>query len=118
MAVLSGQVELPDSNYTRYAAARFVPRGWPWVDPLKDMQATLLAINNGLASRTEALAEQGMDIDEVYETLQQEKKLAESYGLDFSAIDTTKPTTEMPTGDDEKTMTATASTPIIYNMAR
>jgi capsid protein len=33
------------------------PRGFPWVDPLKDMQASLLAVQNGFKTQTDIMAE-------------------------------------------------------------
>jgi len=59
----------------------FQPRGWPWVDPLKDVQTDILAIRAGLSSRTRAAAARGVDIEEVFQELRAEKQLAESLGL-------------------------------------
>jgi lambda family phage portal protein len=75
---------------TRVALARYAaevewePRGWTWVDPEKEANAAILAIENGLTSRKRVLAAQGLDLEEVFADLADEQKLAESYGLDFS----------------------------------
>src|SRR5204863_15402 len=50
-------------------AVKWRPRGWAWVDPLKDTNASILAINNALASREEVIAETGGDFEEVLEQL-------------------------------------------------
>ena len=65
-----------------YAPPRWSPRGWPWVDPLKDVQATKEAIEAGLGSRHQALAEQGLDYEETLEELAVEDELAAEYGVD------------------------------------
>lgn len=64
---------------------RWVPRGWQWVDPMKDGQASVLAIDNGLTSRTAVLAETGTDFEEILEDLAREEQLAKDYGLTLGA---------------------------------
>lgn len=61
-------------------------RGWAWVDPLKDTQATVLGIQHGIDSRTAALIEQGMDLEEVFDDLADEVKLAEEKGIDINPV--------------------------------
>lgn len=58
-------------------------RRWAWVDPQKDIEATITAINNGLMSRTEAAAQQGRDLYDVWGQLQKEQQDAEALGLNF-----------------------------------
>jgi len=86
MAVLSGALSLPTigGNLDKYKAPKWVPRGWAWVDPKKDVEASVLAIEKGLKTRTQVLAEQGQDFDEVLEQLAAEKVMAEDLGLDFT----------------------------------
>ena len=40
------------------------PRGWDWVDPLKDAQAIVLKLQNGLITYADALASLGLDFEE------------------------------------------------------
>lgn len=112
LANLTGELVLPERNAARYQSVRFVGRGWPWVDPLKDIQATILAINNGLDCRIDALAEQGKDADEMFERLAEEQKMAASYGLDFSE-DTSKPSAPTSDEDDEPVINA-----MLFNRVR
>lgn len=84
MALLNGALKLDSRDPRRFAAARWTPRGWPAVDPLKDMQRDVLGISSGLASRTQVLAEQGLDLEDVLEDLADEQDLAEQYGIDIS----------------------------------
>jgi lambda family phage portal protein len=66
-AIMSGQVKLPIAKLDKFRAATWVPRGWPWVDPDKDVTASIKAIGAGLSSRTEVIGEGGGDIEEVDE---------------------------------------------------
>ena len=79
-AVLSGRL---DSRIAadQYKNIVWQPRGWTWVDPLKDQQASVLAINNQLGSRTQALALQGVDYPEVLEDLAREEELKKLAGI-------------------------------------
>ena len=54
-----------------------------WVDPLKDVQAGILGIGAGLTSRDALISEQGGDVEQVFEALAEEKKLADEYDLDL-----------------------------------
>jgi lambda family phage portal protein len=90
IAILKGLIlsdrGIPLSVRDRGEAMRHVWQGrrWAWVDPLKDIEATIAAINNGLMSRTEAAAQQGRDLYDVWAQLQKEQDDAKSLGLNFS----------------------------------
>src|SRR5262249_48398909 len=62
---------------------RWKGRGFPYVDPVKEVQSTLNAIDGGLTTRRRALEEQGMELEEVYQELAEEKELQEELGLVF-----------------------------------
>jgi len=62
-AVLVGALDLPDMGAAR--AVHWIPPRWDWVDPLKDIQAQLLAIEAGLMSRRKAVEATGYDIEEI-----------------------------------------------------
>ena len=83
MAMLSGAVQLPISKFKKFNAPKWQPRTWAWVDPLKDAQANVVALDNGLASRTDIAAEDGQDFEELLIQLQQEKALMQKYGIEF-----------------------------------
>ncbi len=81
MALLTGELKLPVAKFEKFNAPSWQPRGWAWVDPLKDVQAAILAMQSGLKSATEIAAEQGKDIEDVYEQLAREKELRKKYGI-------------------------------------
>jgi lambda family phage portal protein len=62
-------------------------RGFEWVDPLKDVNADVTAINRGLKTLTESLAERGQDFEETMERHKYEKKFIEKLGLQFASPD-------------------------------
>jgi lambda family phage portal protein len=69
---------------------RFHGRRWDWVDPLKDANANVILIENGLASRTQILAEQGVEYEDILADMKYEKELRASYGIEehASTLDT------------------------------
>jgi lambda family phage portal protein len=83
MALLAGALVLDSRDPSRFLEGKWEPRGWMWVDPLKDVQSSILAIGAGLDCRDRVIAEQGGDVEEIFEQLSEEKKLAKEYDLDL-----------------------------------
>lgn len=79
-AVLHGQL---DARIRRedYLTVAWVPRGWAWIDPEKDINAAILGIDNGLQSRTRVLAEEGVEFEDVVDDLVKEQALLTEKGL-------------------------------------
>lgn len=84
LALLSGSLVLDSRDPNRFLEGKWEARGWMWVDPLKDVQATILGIGAGLTSRDAAISDQGGDVEEVLEQLAEEKKIAEGLDLDIN----------------------------------
>jgi len=84
MALLSGALVLDSRTVSKFSAVKFTPRGWQPVDPEKEMKSNVDAIQTGLDCRTDILAEQGKDYEEVLEKLAEEEKLAADYDVDVS----------------------------------
>lgn len=76
---------LPATKYSKFAAHEWQGRRWSWVDPQGDIQASVIAINNGLKSRTRICAEQGLDREVVWQELAREQKEMESLNLNLAA---------------------------------
>lgn len=83
MALLHSAVTLDSRDFRKFVQYRFVGRGWPWVDPLKDTQAGIAGIAAGMTSRTALLAERGDDFETVLEELVEEQKLADAAGINI-----------------------------------
>jgi len=82
-SLLSGALTLDSRDPAKFRNVKWTARGWQWVDPLKDVNAAVVAINNGLGSRTSALSEKGQDFEEICEELEDENQIAQSRGLVF-----------------------------------
>jgi len=85
MASLTGQVQLPTERTADYRAVAWLPRGWAWVDPEKELNAIEKALQLGLTSRTIEAAAQGRDIEELFAELDAEQELAAEYGITIVA---------------------------------
>jgi lambda family phage portal protein len=77
----SGVVNLPANKFFKFSQTMWVPRGWQWVDPRNEAEAQIVAINNGLMTRTQALAERGLDIEDVLRERQAEDEMIASFGV-------------------------------------
>lgn len=94
-SILNGVFPFGVNKFDKMNQPKWCARRWPWVDPLKDMQANILAMNNGLVAKRNIINYTGGDIEDVYSTIAADKKLAEDKGLRFDAAD-------MPIEDDEE----------------
>lgn len=83
-ALAMGQIDLSVRERRRYERHRWNPRGWPWVDPLKDMAAAEKAIGLGLDSRTRLAAEAGRDFEEIMEEQKREQEVAKKKGVELA----------------------------------
>jgi lambda family phage portal protein len=79
--LLLGITKLPYSKYDKFNSPKWFPRGWDWVDPLKDSKANIEEINNNLKSRSQVVAEKGLDFVDVVEQLQYENEVLQEAGL-------------------------------------
>lgn len=84
-AVMAGALNLPgyETRFRDYRRVSWLPPKWDWVDPMKDAQAEVVQIENGLKSRTQAVAERGYDIDELDEQIAADKAREKRLGLEF-----------------------------------
>jgi lambda family phage portal protein len=103
MALLSGELSLDSRDPRKFLAGKWEPRGWQWVDPLKDVQAAILAVGAGLRSRDDVISETGGDVEDVFEALAEEKDMADEYGLKFAATMPQKPSVGSGSGSGSDT---------------
>lgn len=102
LAVLSGQLPPSARAALKEGAVEWQPRGWPWVDPLKDIQAVELAISLGLDSRKATLAEEGREVEDVFAEIAAENALADKLEIKISGQASAPPVpAERPPGDIE-----------------
>jgi lambda family phage portal protein len=80
-ALTLGVINLPLGKFDKFCAPHFEPRAFPWVDPVKDGQASLLMVQNGLTTWQQYYAERGLDFDEVMKRRKYEKDYMTTLGL-------------------------------------
>lgn len=84
MSLATQALPLPPSKIEKFRSVVWQPRGWDWVDPLKDSKANETGIANGTNTRAEVLAAKGKDLRETFEQLKYEQDLARELGIDIN----------------------------------
>ena len=83
MAITVGRINLPMGKYDLFAdQVIYRPRGFAWVDPQKEIQASVTALNNGIVSLQDVHSQYGRDTEEIFEQINRESELADRYGID------------------------------------
>lgn len=85
-------------NSDAYSQASWIGANNGQIDGLKETQAAVLRINNGLGTHEDELAALGMDWRSVYRQAAREKKMREKLGIEFGADKTSKNTTNAASG--------------------
>lgn len=86
-ALTSGAIALPRSaplNPRIYHDVVWQPRGWDWVDPLRDAQSSALEIRLGVNSRTRIAAAKGRNFEDIVEEIAHENELARAAGVELT----------------------------------
>lgn len=72
---------LPASKADKFRAHEWQPRRWSWVDPLKDIEASRLAVRSGIASPQQIAAQNGVDIEDVLDAIAAFEAMAKAKGV-------------------------------------
>jgi lambda family phage portal protein len=81
-AALSGALEAAPSLAR---PVQWIPPRWDWVDPLKDIQAQVLAMEAGITSRRKVVEATGYDVEEVDQENASDAQRAADLGLMYRA---------------------------------
>ena len=81
MQLLKNTINQDMTMFDSLMEVRWQAKSWDWVDPLKDIKASVEAINAGLKTRSDVISQQGGDIEDVYDQLAYEQALAEEKGI-------------------------------------
>lgn len=86
-AYLADAVTLPGyiQSPKKYWRIKWTIDGWPWVDPLKDLTASTGMVRSGFSSRTQEVAERGLDVEELEMEIAGDNTRADSLGLVFDS---------------------------------
>lgn len=105
IAMLAGQLaypngsNLPIAKIDKFSMHRWQGRRWNWVDPEKDITASLLAINAGLKSPQRVAAEMGVDVEDVLDEIKRFRDMAAEKGVE---INTQNPGQQQPANPPPK----------------
>ena len=92
-----GYIPIPAVRFQKfYSATEFRPRGWQWVDPLKEINAAVTGMHNGIMSPQDVATQYGNDFEETMKDWQAAQQISESYGQTlafgpFGANEASKP---------------------------
>lgn len=79
--LLSGRLGLPFDKFWKFNVPDFRGRRWAWVDPKKDMEAAILAMDHRIKPLRDIISDDGGDIYEVMEKIRADEELARELGL-------------------------------------
>lgn len=84
-AVLAGALDMPGyaSDPNPYRNVTWIPPRWDWIDPLKDRQAEVIAVNAGFKARSQVIEAEGYDAAEIDERIAEDEARAKSLGITF-----------------------------------
>jgi lambda family phage portal protein len=82
-----GSMNIPATNekFNKFSSnIIFRGRGFAWVDPQREISASVTAINNGLLSMSDVAANYGRDVEDLFSQIQNDKEMAERFGLSMA----------------------------------
>lgn len=107
-ALAFGQVKLDNGSalsvakLDKFSAHAWQPRRWQWVDPKKDMEARILALQHGFTSHQAICAELGVDFEDVLVQLKAEQDLAAKLDVKLGGAMAPRPKPDgAPAGADD-----------------
>lgn len=120
-AVLCGELNFPDysSNKEKYKAVRFKPRGWGWIDPVKEVKAFQIAVRSGFMTVSDVISQTGggVDAEDTFKARRQELDLMTDLDLTFDTdpqevnlLGVAQPIPVDPPGADQSADTADVAT--------
>jgi lambda family phage portal protein len=70
------------TKYSKFTSSiTWKPRGFQWVDPQREMNASIAGLQNGILSHSDVAAQYGRDAEETFAAIQRDMQAAEQYGL-------------------------------------
>jgi lambda family phage portal protein len=113
-ALLNAKLDALNSfDASRWTRIEWQCRGFPWIDPAKDIDAAGQELALCLTTRSRLCAERGLDFEDVLEGQQREAELAKQYGVELQnpSLDQTPAAPDAPEAaapDKKKSLTLRA----------
>jgi lambda family phage portal protein len=80
-----GYIPIPATRFEKFfTASHFRGRGWQWVDPQREINASVEAMHNGIMSMQDVATQYGRDVEETFSQWQRDKEMAEQFGLELA----------------------------------
>jgi len=94
-AYLRGDIEAKDYFKQRehWTRARWIAPGWGYIDPEKEINASITAIDNNISSLADECAAHGRDYEDIMKQRAKEEKLRKELGLEKA-----QPKAKVPVG--------------------
>jgi lambda family phage portal protein len=71
-----------EGKYFKFTQAiNWKPRGFSWIDPMREMNASIAGLQNGILSHSDIAASYGRDAEETFSAIQRDMQAANQYGL-------------------------------------
>lgn len=78
-------VFMPIGTFDKFSlASEFRGRAWNWVDPMKEMNAAVLGMKNGVLSLQDVAAQYGKDTEELLAEIKRDKDLMEQFNITYA----------------------------------
>ena len=86
IGMTSGAIPFPIERYNKFAnSAIFRPRGYTWIDPAKEVRASIEGLQNGFMTFSDISQQiSGRDVEERFSTLQADLEMAERYNIEIN----------------------------------
>lgn len=91
---------LPLAKLEKFQAHEWQPRRWQWVDPLKDMNAAIAAINAGLDSPQAIAARAGRDVEDVLDDIERFQQMCRDRGITLGGLKFAPDSRDPPPGEE------------------
>lgn len=85
--LMSGNIALPFAKFDKFNAPDWRPRRWSYINPQQEVSSKIDQVKAGFTSISRVLAEQGLDRDEVFAEIAEDKQAAEDLDIDLPAIE-------------------------------
>ena len=77
-----GDMEIPGTRFDKFADnSTWRGRGWNWIDPLKEMNAAVVGLKNGILSMQDVAGQYGRDVEETFSQIARDRELADQFGI-------------------------------------
>lgn len=75
-------LSIGSDKFDKFAmASQWRGRGFQWVDPLKEMNAAVVGLQNGILSMQDVANHYGRDVEETFAQIDRDKQVADQYGI-------------------------------------